>query len=329
MTAINTHGTGIQIEDTAANLPVRNRRPAPAAQPAGPTLAGAYALAGEHIKVAGIITGWQGSGEMTRGSIVAALESAGMPSSDAPRAKSAKRCASMAISACTTAQDGVTGDRRGSWSIGRKVAGDVGESLGQITVTVRLREDDTLAIAGDEILGVQISTEYARRLHGEVLSATEITHWFTDLVRSRFSAVSFGGVWFVPSASVTAYQSLRGALQAAGYGSQWLPGLTVHTEESLAVGLRDGLSAEVATLAREVAQARRVARDGGRGDIGPRAAHSWLEQVEALAGRIESFGYLVGAGHVLGLHTDLHQIRRDLADLTSDTALRGIHLELR
>jgi hypothetical protein len=283
------------------------------------------------------IVAWEGTSGMTRGALVAALES--IDRADwAPKAPSARAHAGTAILSLSKGGLHVKALRKTAtpganlesgehvWTVG-KVAhvGQIGENYGSVVVRFKL-SGVTLTATGDDKLAAPVLADYQARMASELFKSSDLTSWLSSVIMRKLDGVRFGALgWLVPARNVEIAGVLTKACEAAGFGHGWVHGLPVATSDQLRDGIVRGLVSEVDELSsrlsaeRAAAHAARVEfiRSGqhGRppvGDIGKERAETYLREFRAVGSRV------VGYGKILGEHRVEHAqlvIREAMAQL--------------
>lgn len=291
-------------------------------------------VAGAAAEGHGVLIGWSGRGEVTRGALVTIANAAGIPEEWCPRAKDASVQLSRAVQAATGSlysREPVRKDDAADWTsrwmlVTRTVDGDVtaGESFGRIALVATLYDRDTgieLVIDSPlDPLAESVRREFEQRVAAERYVAADITAWFADILRTRLDAIRYGGNWYVPRVHRTLAESLCETLQNAGWGTNWMtPALPIATCAQLAMGLALGLEAEMDEILAELAGDRERARAGGkREDIGPRAAETFMVKLRRVGERVIAYNAMLGEDLANNVRLRIHDAMIEL-----DSILEG------
>lgn len=307
-------------------------------------------VAGAKSDGSGVLIGWMGFGEMTRGNIAAVLASVGLPTDWTPKGKTAHNHAAAALAELTNQGRILRAERgrhvRGTamgigtfaglprnyvarWTVGNPTHGQVGEHMGEIILTAALTVAGNLDCEGNIELCEHVRVEFNRRIHNEVLKAGEVTDWLRETIVTRFGGVRLGVGWYIPHSSAVDCERLCEALSNA-WGQAWiLPALPVSTSDQLRKGLVRGLTDEADAVLAELEAQRVAARKERPGsDIGPRAAASMLARVREVFMRSRGYAELLGPEMVAVLRGHLGDAVATLEPLCDDTAQRFSMLDL-
>lgn len=270
---------------------------------AGDLVAGAVAQGG------GVLVGWRGLGQLTRGQLAEALEKIGRTDL-LPAPMSAHRHAGHVISEYNSRGMVVRAARKlkgaaykARWSITvPSHSGVAGSSFGDITLSIDLTHEGTLTFDGDEAMAKAISEEFEKRVSGEILEAGDVTGWLNDRLYREFKAVSFGIGFFVAQKHAAGAEALCKAVSETGWGYGWVvPALPIADCDQLRDGIVRGLSEEVTDLMARLASERQTAKDSsasGGGDIGPKRAGTYLKELRAIGQRIVGYSAMLGGERV-------------------------------
>ncbi len=296
-------------------------------------------VAGARADGQGALLGWDGRGEATRATLVAALAAAGCPADWAPKAKSPQAHAGAAIGKLSregliprVARDLTRADKaRGvsaRWIVGRaNYQGDVGEALGRIALTAEL-VNGRLALDGEQVLVTEVTAEYERLAAGDVYAAADVTAWLAGILRGRWYAVRLAQAWYVRAGHVAQAEALCTAVSEV-WGVNWLlPALPVATSAQLRAGLARGLTQEADDVLADLERQRKVAADANRADVGPRAAGTLLVRLRAVAERASQYAVILGETHVAQVRRRLAEAMALVEPLCDGTSLRGAMLEM-
>ena len=186
------------------------------------------------------ILAWEGTSGMTRGELVAALQTIGREAW-APKAPNARAQAGTAIAALGKGGLDVKALRKGGsvagadlasgehvWTVGRIGHGaKVGDAYGSIVCRFKL-SGTTLTFEGDNALGNPVVAEFQARMSSELFKSSDITSWLSRTLRWQLDGVKFGALgWLVPAKHVAAAKQLTEAIGRAGFGTGWVHGLPV------------------------------------------------------------------------------------------------------
>lgn len=301
-------------------------------------LTGRDLIAGAAAAGQGVLVGWGGAGELTRGQIVAALESAGLPVEWAPASKSAKAQAAKAADVLTSDGFLVRADRdftktrvggqRSRWTAGRISHGAAtGEAFGRIVTSIVLRTDDSLQIEGEG--AERILAEYKRLRDGEIFGSADITEWLRGALRTHLRAVKLGGNFYIPRKGAGDAERLCEAVKATGWGTDWtLPALPIASSGQLQRGLADGIKAEAAAVLVELATARAALVGTERTEVGGRAAATLLAKLRTVGERAKDYSVLIGSVMTKDVRNAIMAAVAIVEPLADDTAQRGWQLEM-
>lgn len=293
-------------------------------------------IAGAVAEGHGVLVCWSGAqrrgamharSQITRGKIVAALESIGRADL-APNAKSAHAQAGRAVQALSARGYDVKAATREScpelqpgqcrWTIGKvNHAGAVGTEYGTIALTVTLT-DGVLAFDGDETVAAIVLSDFNARTAGDVYQGADVTLWLGSILRRKHAAVEYGMGWYVPAGQRVAATALCAALAETGFGTSWVggngrPALPIATCDELRDGILRGLTEEVETLLDRLATEREAARETRKaGDIGERRAATFLSELREITKRIAAYGEMMGAARVAAARD---QVRAAIVEL--------------
>jgi hypothetical protein len=298
----------------------------------------------------GILTGWAGSGELTRAQILAALAGSGYPEAWAPAPKSDHFHASAALLTLTQ-QGRILRSERGRfqqvaigqgaegpyrrytarWTIGDPTHGQVGETFGLTVLTAGLTAGGALDLAGDAGLIARVREEYSRRQgEGGVYPAGEVTEWLRTALIYRFSAVRLGANWYIPHAHAESAERLLCAISVL-WGQAWiLPALPVATTAQLQSGIVRGLSGEAEAVLAEFDTQRAVARaDRPGSDIGPKSAATLIGKLRDVYVRAKEYAVLLGPDSTKKIRARLEAALAVIEPLCDDSVQRFALLDLK
>lgn len=299
-------------------------------------------VAGAKSEGSGVLVGWGGLGEMTRGRLVAALIEAGLSGVVLPPdAKSAHAQAGHALATLTSRGyvvravrkgRGASGARRENqqfrarWTVGAVGhTGGVGDAFGTTLLVATLTtHGGTLILEGREELRAEVQAEFERRIAAETYTATEISQWLKDVMRANFRAVAVGGMFYVPKRHASNAERLCEMMAALHWGRDWmLPALPVSTSDQLKAGLARGIIDEARDVLDQLEAQRKVARDAGRADVGERAAVSLIGKLRAVAERALMYGAILGTEQLARVRAAVVGAIADIEPLCGDVAMRG------
>jgi len=275
--------------------------------PPNVTLVPGQLVAGAVADGHGVLLGWRGDGQLTRGDLLGALDAIGMAGAT-PETTSARAQAGRAVVALNATGYIVRTERRASgatagvsrWTVGSAHhTGNVGDTFGTTVLIVTLA-GTTLSVDGDQQLGRRVLEAYNAAIATEVYQAADITAWLGRTLRARYDAVRFGVGWYVPARHAAAAGQLCEAVSAIGWGADWIvPALPVATSDQLRDGIVRGLTMEVAQLLGRLEAARAAARETRQsGDIGAKRAESYLVDLRHIGARIVAYGQVLGEERV-------------------------------
>lgn len=296
---------------------------------AGELIAGAVA-GGQHALFA-----WVGTSGITRGKIVAALESIGRLDW-APEVPNARAQAAAAVEVLSRRGFDVTknpctvaGEHH--WVVGQvNHQGAVGDNYGAIKLTIKLTGDVlTFDAGGDNAsaeIGASVVAVYNARLATEQYKSCHLTKWLVDTLRVTLRAVKLGAMgWLVPHKHVAAAQSLCVAVQKAGFGKGWhLPALPVATCDELRDGIVRGLAEEVSdvldSLAKDRANAAasKLEHPDRSGDVGNGRIATYLKELRTISARTIAYGQILGEKRVLAVRETIRKAIVELEAIHGD-----------
>lgn len=329
---------------SAARSPAMVRQAIPATRtggagraPEGELQAGNL-IAGAAASGNGALMGWTGSGRMTRGAIVSALATAGMPTEWAPTSKSAHAYAGQAVKLLdgsgyvtraerSRGQQATTSTRsyRARWIVGEVgvvVADATSRAFGQRVLTVTLGAGDALTFEGRDALAQTVRESYEAQRAAESYEAGEVTAWLRNILIARFRAVRLGGVWYVPAKFVADAEKLCTSVSKL-WGQDWIvPALPIATSQQMLTGIRNGIVEEVAAIERELREARDERQKKGEPEITSRLAARLLVDVGTVAERLRHYSVLLGETHTAPVRARLESLRGSLEPLADGLAQR-------
>lgn len=295
-------------------------------------------IAGAIAEGHGVLVCWSGSqrqrklrlpSKITRGAIVAALESIGR-ASIAPNAKSAHAQAGRAVQVLTANGYHVRAATREDypelesnqcrWTVGKiNHTGKTGDEFGFIALTITLT-DDALTFEGDEHLSHLVTDDFNARTATDVYQGADVTQWLGNVLRRAHGAVEYGLGWYVPAKHRAAAAQLCAAIADTGFGTSWVggrgrPALPIATCDELRDGILAGLSEEVESLLDRLATERDNAKTERKaGDIGAKRAGTFLTELREINRRIDAYGLMMGAERIAAAR---EQVRLAIVELES------------
>lgn len=322
--------------------------PVPAEPESRPTLTAHDMVVGAETAGSGVITGWSGSGELTRIDLQTILTGAGFPEHWAPEPKTPHAHAGFALALLNQVGSVVRADRggrrrgerlassdglvrkfAGRWIVGtaNARAGVVGDAFGQIAMTAILYTDGRLECVGQPDLCARVTEDYQRRVDSEVYPAGEVTLWLRSLLAKRLGGVRMGGVWYVPRRHAVECHKLVAVLSSA-WGLDWIsPPLPMATSTQLLQGLTAGLVREATEVLTDLETARASARATGASEIRSGAATTLYKRLMVVADRAKGYADLLGPGHVAAVRASLQAALDIIKPLCDDISLRYAALE--
>jgi hypothetical protein len=292
----------------------------------------------------GVISGWRGEGGMTRAELADLATRAGLPVEWLPAPKDASAQLGRAVKAVAQATgmsdrqekkrnrqvvDTVDWDSR--WLL---ITNDVteakvaGGTYGTVALVVTLMTN--LAGAAEltfdcesTSLIEQVQTEFDMRVGAERYVASDITNWLTDVHRFRLEAVRYGFGWYVPRVHRAQAEAICSVFwNEARWGECWMdPPLPVATSAQLAMGIANGLIAEVGEVFADLVRQRdilRTKRDDITADIGPRAAENFMVRLTRIGTRVCAYDGILGTAGTAACKESIHDIMVEL-----DNVLEG------
>lgn len=268
-------------------------------------------IAGEAAEGSGALVGWRGQGSLALRDIRAALEAAGCPSDWAPPAESCKAHAGEAVRALNargyivraarrTDQDrriaratGSTWEARWTVSVSSASTAAVGESAGRVVLSFELRGAE-LTVAGDDVLGREVTEIFNAKRDAEAFQAGRVTEWLSRTLQRHLGATRLGLGWYVPAGSRPRANALCMAM-ASVWGCAWIcPLLPVATSEELKIGVARGLVDDVAAIEKTLANERNAATEAKLSEISPAVAARLLRSVTEVTERVAAYRVLCG-----------------------------------
>lgn len=299
-------------------------------------------MAGQAAEGSGAITGWRGQSYLTLGSIVELLESAGLPTSWAPTAKSAKAHAGQAIrnlnnlgfvvraakrSEQSKLQQAIGWDAR--WVVSRAMAstGGVGDAMGEIVLTVELH-DGALKLAGAPLLMIQVQGAYDELRNAEAFAAGDVTTWLASLLITHCGATGFGTGYYIPQGQRSIASKLIAAV-CCRWGRSWIfPLLPVATTDELRQGISRNLIEDITSISDSLASLRATATKENRAEIQPGQAAALLRNLKAIQERVAAYRELCGDALIAPAVLSITLLHETLSKLTDDTSVRFSLLDL-
>lgn len=284
----------------------------------------------------GCFTGWGDFGVTAWSRLHAVAEAANVR---APEPRSRRALASEAVAKAATAHAcKVKVVIRGSkWTVYRTVGADqVGASVGAAEAIATLVGHD-LQLTGDAALCAAIRTIWQELCAAETLDSTAISAWLSGLLASwRAVATVYGRGWLPPGAPTEKWRRLATELNAAGFPVPPRPA-GVGSREDIADDLQRGLRTEVGNLISAIERQRAEAKARGEEaraagkqdvatDLGDRGIVTATADIQAVTDKIAMYECITGP--MVAERARLTALKVELADLLSDTTLRGMVLEL-
>lgn len=311
-------------------------------------------VAGSVAEGNGILVGWRGDRQMTRGALVEALTRLGH-AEWAPKPKDARAQAGRAVATLTGYH--IKAERKGAvragqpqrpagqhrWFVGK--VNDMarpGEQYGLHVLTMTLAPNGELSGTGDQALAGQVIDDYKQRCADELYTSADLTAWMAETLREKCGAVNYAVGWYVPAKHRPKAIELCKAIAATGWGSDWLgsaerPALPIATCDELRDGLVRGLKDEVAQLCGKLEDERVKARadreqaindaiaageDANtvrrKGDIGETRAHSYLSSFRDVGRRALAYGELLGEERVATMRSAIGDAIAELEGLLGE-----------
>lgn len=284
-------------------------------------------VAGAASEGHGVLVGWRGMGQLTRGALKMALDEIGqgalLPAPMSARAQAGNVLAKynnlgMVVRVARKAM-GSTWVAR--WTIGAvKSANRAGESYGDIVLAVELLPSGELHFDGDEAMAASIKADYDQRIAAEVFQAGDVTSWLSGKLYDQYKAVSFGIGYFVHQRHAAAAETLCKAVAGTSWGHGWvLPALPIADSSQLRDGIVRGLTEEVADLMARLATEREIAKTERKGgDIGAKRAGTYLKALRDIGQRIVAFGQVIGEERVVAARDVVRAAVVELETLLGD-----------
>ena len=288
----------------------------------------------------GCLTGWGDFGVTAWSRLHAVAEAAGVRS---PEPRSRRALASEAVNKAAVAHGcKVKVVVRGSkWTVYRTAGADqVGASVGAAEAIATLVGHD-LRVTGDLGLRAAILTIWQELCAAETLDSTAISAWLSGLLDSwRAVATVYGRGWLAPGAPTERWRRLATELNAAGFPVPARPA-GIGSREDIADDLQRGLRTEIDNLISAIERQRErqrteakargeEARKAGKTDVatdlGDRGIVTATADIQAVTDKIAMYECITGP--MPAERTRLTALKVELANLLSDTTLRGMVLEL-
>jgi hypothetical protein len=284
-------------------------------------------VAGAGAEGHGVLVGWSGRGDMTRGKLIELANDAGIPADWVPSPKQAATQLTRSIRAAAGSLYTAEAPRRtkddpetlvSRWLLVTRSGSGFpiltpGGAYGEIALIADLHSDGRLEITTGErreALELAVRKDFADRCASESYVAADVTAWLSGVLRDRLAAVRYGGCWYVPRVSRAQATALVNAFRVA-WGRDWIyPALPVATGPELALGVAQGLISEVEDTAAALEADRTRARQARTqalainpetklaGDIGAAAAESYMMRFRAVGDRILNYAAILGAENV-------------------------------
>jgi hypothetical protein len=319
-----------------------------AREKAAPVLSSTQIIIGALTGGNGAIVSWSGAGELTRAQMMEVLRKSELPIEWSPKRKSAKAQASHALSVLqgnyVVKPEKVgkkTTDREyvARWTVGVvDHTGDVGDSFGDIAITVVLNDDDTLKIVGPKKLRTEIEDEYDRRCGEEIYTSTEVGKWLYMLMEEHWGARRMGNNWYLPRGYVPAAKRIVQALRDVKWGENWFGPIPCATTDELITGIAESFISDVEKVLHDMSVALEMAKERyevaakaegprrGRkpmGVIGEEAAISFRRQLGNLAEQAIGYRVLLGAEKIEPIRKRVLAAIEETEKYMDDTSKRG------
>lgn len=301
-------------------------------------------VAGAAAEGHGAYLGWEGKGDLTHRMIIAALKKAGLPDDWTPsprtlRAQLGRACATINSTTVKVVADRTLSKKeeihRGQrvvarWVVGKVAFGSgVGESMGNVLLTVRITEDNVLHTSGDRGLAKKVRDSFNELVADEVYVAGDVTGWMRSILRDKLGCVRVGaGMWYAPRESRALAEQFTQAVSTTEFGKLWMgsidvPAVPVATSDQLRAGLAAGLVDEARDVLADFEGARKIARDAGRADLGARGAATYQRRLANVAERAVHYGVLLGAKHIESVRVRINEALAEVESLVDVTSARG------
>lgn len=287
----------------------------------------------------GVMAGCRGDGSMTRTQLVAYARQAGIPDECLPAPKDADVQLARAVGSVAGGTydakrirkcDQTVAEARdwsARWALvsSTTTAISAGDKFGDVALVVTLYTDkpepELVFDCDNDALVDAVRADYDKRIGAAAYVAADITKWLADLYRYHMGAVRCGLGWYVPRASRSIAESIEQVFnREANWGKDWVsPPLPVATSAQLARGIANGLIDEVGEVMGELITARERARaKKPNGDIGTRAAETFMIRFTRIGARVVSYVGLLDRESLASCHEAIHD-----AMVTLDTILDG------
>lgn len=288
-------------------------------------------VAGAASQGHGVLVGWRGLGQLTRGKLGEAL--AKIERTDLlPAAMSAHAHAGVVLAKYNGHQFGfvVRAARKTSgspwwarWSIARpNHTGVAGASFGDNVLVVELQKTGELTFDGDQAMAAAIQQDFQALVAAETYQAGDLTSWLSSKLQREFKAVSFGIGYYVPQKHAAAAEALCKAVSETGWGYGWVvPALPVADSDQLRDGIVRGLREEVTDLMARLTSERasaKASRSTSAVDIGPKRAQTYLKDLRAIGHRAVAYGQILGEDRVAQCRETVRLAVVDLETLLGD-----------
>lgn len=303
-------------------------------------------VAGAKEEGSGVLTGWAGFGELSRGRLEALFAEHGFDPSMLPAPKSAHAHAGFAlgmlngggyvvradrggrrVGQLVMSNDGVPRKFQARWVvvvINHGVA-EVGSHAGTTVMTAVLMMDGRLELSGPANLVDKVREDYTRRVATEVYPAAEITLWLRSLLRTRYGAIRLGGNWYIPHKYAEQGEHLATAIGMI-WGTDWmLPALPVSTCSQLKAGLAKSLIQEAADVLSDLEAQRVQARKATppKTEVGSAAATTLVGRLKVIAMRINDQSRYLGSDVFSKAREAVMAAVAVLEPICSDTSIRA------
>lgn len=278
----------------------------------------------------GLLAAWRPSGERNHAALKNAIDAANLGWIDAPEPRSLRAIASDAVRALESEGYRVAVRRRGSsWAIYQQTdVASVGGSVGE-TFVIASFADDALILEGPDHLCAAIRTVWETARTNGSIGTNEITAWLVGACKALRATDTVYGRWIAPGLPSERWLALAAVLADLKYPVRRRPA-AVASRLDVADEIRDGITAEIASLMTEIEDQRETVKCTGTADkprdLGVRAAVTRLDEIAALRAKLATFECLIGP--CTEERARLTAMELQLADLVDPVYQRGALLEL-
>ncbi len=216
------------------------------------------------------------------------------------------------------------------WMLTTRTTGETpraGGKRGDIALVVTMYNDrgetELVFDCADDALVARVREEYEARIGAVQFTGSDITRWLNEVHREHLGAVRYGFGWYVPRRTrQIAEQICTVFWNEEHWGDAWCdPPLPVASTEQLAMGISNGLVAEVAEVMADLIKMRekiRPTKGDPKADIGPRAAETFMIRFARVGAHVVTFTHLLSADHLAHCREAIHDAMVEL-----DTVLEG------